>query len=319
MPRTIHCTRCGVALNIPDRGIGKRLKCPKCGTKFYAHDPGAAASSSAIGLHDATPASSQDVSNRHPDDFALPTAPGDLRETFDLPMMTEAASTPKKPGRDTSDAAALFKDDDRPAAPRRPKSAEARAKARRCPTCGGHVPIGMSLCSSCGLDLETGARIDLEDDLAPPPPPRQQGPPLDVVLIGGICLLSSIVLSCLSLVFSVQGVAGSVFFIPISFFGVFASIQFLRGKSTRLLLLALTLGALVDVFALIAMPIVYANLEVRTQDNKGSDAEIEGKAFQPVTERIDVNKLVVGIVLLVVYAIVSIYLVSAGANHHVRR
>jgi hypothetical protein len=258
------------------------------------------------------------VANRRGQDITLPTAPGDLRETFDLPLMTEAASSPPRAGRQSSDAAALFKDDDLPVSPRRPKAAEARSKARRCPTCGGYVPAGMSLCSTCGLDLETGTRFDPNEDFAPPPPPRNEGPPLGVMLIGGLCLVSSVVLSLLSIVFAAQGMSGSVFFIPISLFGVFASIQFLRGKTAKLLLLALTLGALVNVFAMIVMPIVYANMEVRVQQNVHSDADADGDAFQPITERFDVNKLAVGIVLLIAYALVSIYVMSPGVTRHLR-
>ena len=34
MPRTTQCNQCGIILNLPENAGGKRLKCPKCGTKF---------------------------------------------------------------------------------------------------------------------------------------------------------------------------------------------------------------------------------------------------------------------------------------------
>ena len=55
-----------------------------------------------------------------------------------------------------ADVLALFQDE--PKTNRKPKGAEARAKARRCPDCGGVVGVGMSLCNTCGLDLDTGQR-----------------------------------------------------------------------------------------------------------------------------------------------------------------
>src|SRR2546429_591121 len=79
-----------------------------------------------------------------------------------VPKSSNAGSRP------VGDALALFQDSPK-AAPRRLGAAEARAQARRCPTCGGVVPAGMSLCQTCGLDLETKTRVSLDDDLAPPP------------------------------------------------------------------------------------------------------------------------------------------------------
>ncbi len=63
----------------------------------------------------------------------------------------------KGKGPAPADALALFQDE--PKQNRKPKGAEARAKARRCPSCGGVVGIGMSLCNTCGLDLDTGKRV----------------------------------------------------------------------------------------------------------------------------------------------------------------
>ena len=129
----------------------------------------------------------------------------DLRETFDLPLMS--ARDAERSGADTEhaigDAAALL--DDRGGPRRRTTAAEARARARRCSQCGGLVPQGMSICVSCGIDQETGLRVGLEDDLAPPPPPPPQGPPIHIALIGGLCGTAGLILLILSLIRSVGG------------------------------------------------------------------------------------------------------------------
>src|SRR5579863_3646597 len=88
MPRTIQCNQCGVVLNIPPQAAGKRLKCPKCGTKFLVDADTSKYPSTELSNHDAQPSSSQEIPKGH-GDVSLPTAAGNLRETFDLPLMTE--------------------------------------------------------------------------------------------------------------------------------------------------------------------------------------------------------------------------------------
>src|SRR5262249_44903377 len=149
--------------------------------------------------------------------------------------------------RQVSDALALF--NDRPTAPRRKTGAEARAQARRCPTCGGVVPQGMSLCQTCGLDLETGTRIAFDDDLSPPPAPQGPSIPLPVAIVGGVCAALSAVLTIAALVRWQQGAPGMLYFVPVAGFGVYAAVQFLRLKSVKMLLAALTLGAVLDLIA----------------------------------------------------------------------
>src|SRR5262249_14766857 len=159
---------------------------------------------SSVMLQSARPSSSQVEVSPRPDSSAeaLPTVAGDVRETFDPLLLDEVATgaksgTAAKPksvaasaGRTEADALGLIQDSPR-RTPRRQNAAEARSQSRRCPTCGTVVPSGMSLCSRCGLDLESGTRVSLEDDLGPPPPPRTEGLPLPVTIIGGIALLGS--------------------------------------------------------------------------------------------------------------------------------
>src|SRR5262249_34448332 len=156
-------------------------------------------------------------------------------------------------------ALALF--EEKKPAPRRPSAAEARAQARRCPTCGSGVPAGMSICARCGLDLETGTRIALDDDLMPEAPPPPPGPPIMVTVIALVSLIGSLILAVYSSVQWSNNLAGWQYFIPVCLFGAFSAIHLLRGHTAKLLLVALSLGAMVNVVAFIAMPIIRADME----------------------------------------------------------
>lgn len=330
MARTIQCSECGVVLNLPDQAAGRRLKCPRCGARFLVGTDGTTTTAAP------SPSSSPEVpgpdstfvltrkpsSNELP---VLPTAPGDLRETFDLESMTGSAGKPSKSkpapagGRPEADALALF--DERTSRPRKKTGAEARGSARRCPTCGGFVPVGMSICQTCGLDLETGLRVGLEDDLAPPPSVRSEGLPILMTVVGGLTLALSVVLGIVALLYWQRGQAGLQYFIPIAGFGVYAAVQFMRGKSVKLLLLALTLGAMIDVAGLIALPIYNANFDttVVRRDEASDDPDAELDIIRPVSERLDTQRIWSGTALLGLYAATSIYLLSPGVQKQFKR
>ena len=327
MARTTQCTDCGVVLNVPDQAIGKRLKCPKCGTRFAVSPDAEDSPGSTYVLPTNKPPSSQEqLSSRPLDPDTIPTAAGDLRDTFDLPLMNEAAPGPSGRGavnatqgaKPTADAMALFVEDARPVK-RRPSAAEARSKARRCPTCSTVVPVGMSVCTKCGLDLETGMRVDLDEDLAPPAPPAPTMP-LPVGIIGGICFLTSLIMAIATASLWVRGTEGLLYFVPVCLFGVFASVQFLRRKTAKLLLVALTFGVAIDLVALIAMPIYYANVDMTAvqqavpHDETGIDI-----AIPSVVDRLDTQTLTTGILLIFIYAGVAVYLLSPQVRRYFRQ
>ena len=177
----------------------------------------------------------------------------------------------------------------------------------------------MSLCSSCGLNLETGQRVDLDEDLAPAPILRTAGAPMGVSIIGGLGFLSSVILAVITLIRSLKAEEGTGFLLLtlVCVFGIFASVQFLRGKSVKLMLIALALGALINIVALIMLPIIEANREttiVRSESTPDSDDE--GLVIQSVTERLDMHRLTMGILGLVLYAVVSVYLTSPPVRRH---
>ena len=332
MPRTMLCPNCGAILNLPAQiSAGKRLKCPKCGHRFQVSERDASSASTAPGIADAAMASSHDLSRRPPDrdELPLPVADRDLREMFDQPLATGSSieQSAATSGPALTDAEALFREP--PARKRKVEKAEARSQARRCISCGGLVPIGMSTCVSCGLDQESGLRIDLDDDLVPPPPPPSLGPPLHVAIIGFLCGLSAVILLVLALVQTVRVEPGLeqygwICLALVSAFGIYAAVQFYTGKTSKLLMLALTLGVIVDLVALVAVPIAQANFEarervvirsaVRTDDN--TPLELENVKIRSVAERLDQQKLTLGFVIVLIYALLSVYLMSPAVKKY---
>jgi predicted RNA-binding Zn-ribbon protein involved in translation (DUF1610 family) len=316
-------------LNLPEQAAGRRLKCPRCGAKFVVPTDGAAPQ----------PAGPETGTKKGPDttfeltrkqsslEFpVMPTASGDLRETFDLESMTGAAPpaepAPRAPGsggREAADALALF--EEKPTKPRRKTGAEARATARRCPNCGGVVSVGMSICKSCGLDLESGTRVDLADDLAPPPAPRSEGFPIAMTILGGLSFALSVALAVAALVVWRQGLSGAQYFIPVAAFGGYAAVQFLRGKSVKMLLAALTIGAVIDVAALVGVPIYNANAEATVVPRKeaSDDPDAATEIIRPVSERLDMQRIKLGLALLTLYAATSVYLLSPTVQKHFRK
>ena len=336
MSRTIKCTNCDVALNLPAQALGRRLKCPKCGVKFHATETQAPKVSSngkktGLDLDDFDRPSTLELSRlvgSRSDLPAQPSSPGDLLSTFTLPMLTEA-DTASAPARgksatavgfpDTADASNLFKEDAKPR--KRPTGAEGRAQARRCPTCGGVVPVGMSICQRCGLDLDTGMRVDLLDDLSPASLPSQSGVPILIGVIGGLCLALSLALAIFALVLAAGGNSGSIYFVPIAIFGGYASVQFLRRKAIKPLLVALTLGATINLFAMVAMPIYNANQDVRVVSNKdvGENPDLADEVISSPLDQLDTRKVTTGFVVLAAYAGLSVALLSTTINKNFRK
>jgi hypothetical protein len=176
----------------------------------------------------------------------------------------------------------------------------------------------MSICGRCGLDLETGTRIVLDDDLMPEAPPRPPGPPIMVTVIALVSLIGSLILAIYSSVQWSNGLDGWQYFIPVCLFGAFAAIHLLRGHSAKLLLVAMTLGVMVDVVAFIAMPVIAADsgnadVKPRPPDN---DPDSPDTFIAPVTDRLDVQRIELGIVILLLYAGVAAYLVSPAVRRH---
>jgi hypothetical protein len=304
-------------LNLPDGAAHRRLRCPKCETRFYSGQQDSTPPTSAPAV-DSAGVSSSILRPKPSSEVALPVIPGSLRDTFDLPLLDDSDAPLARPQR--AAAGSLFED---LPAPRKTSAAEARSKARRCPVCGSVVLAGMSLCERCGLDLDTGQRFNLEEEqesceespaeLAPP------GPPAAIVLIGIIALATSAILALLSLVL-VDQLVGKLSFSLVCAFGLYASIQFLRGKSFKLLLIAMMLGGIVNVIGFIILPIVAANEQpiVATDGpdagpnlDENSGIQIKSMAQDPELTR----KLGWGVGLLLFDAAAFIYLATASSVH----
>lgn len=277
-------------------------------------------------------------------DDLLPSAPIDLRETFDIPLMMDDDVPASPPSRrsgmgSTADVSSLFQDEE--PAPRRRSGAEIRAQARLCRECGNLVPAGMSLCQNCGLDQETGTRIDLVEDDEPDvvlaPDYDENDMPTGILLVGTIALIASAGLSLLAFVNWVTAKEGfqsigSPLLMVVCLFGVFASVQFLRGKSARLLVVAMALGALVDVAVLIALPSWIASQgtpalgdEVAMVDGQESPAPVEfdEETGLPKTpsyyERFNYKSLGLGIAVLGIEGAIFAYLMSPTVRRRYER
>ncbi len=368
MPRTILCQKCGVVLNLPaSANAGKRMKCPRCGDKFAITEKDASSESTLAGDADADLLSSRDFGKRPPshnclpvpkrppshdslpvpkrppsrdslpvskrppshDNLPVPAGDKDLRDLFDLPLGTaesieKAAVESKKPV--VSDAEALFQE---PTVRRRKATgAEARAQARRCMSCGGFVPPGMSICTACGVDQDTGMRVGLDDDLIPQPVRAATGPPLHIAVIGFLCGLVSLILLILSLIQSVIGQGGPAQYgwlclALVSAVGIYGAVQFFIGKSVKYLMLALTLGVFVDAMALIALPIYQAyfadrEIVVTKVDKKAKPESLDDEDLQirSVASLLDYQKLEGGLIVILLYAILSIYLMSPPVKRY---
>lgn len=330
MPRTIHCKQCHAVLNLPvSIAAGKKLRCPRCGVKFMVSQKEASSESTAPGIADAAAsASAFEIDKRKRDlaDLPMSLADGDLRDTFNLPLMSGRdleSSQVASSDRETGDAAALFTD--QPSLRRKKTAADARRVARRCSFCGGLVPQGMSICSACGTDQESGLRVGLDDDLAPPPPPPAPGPPIHVLLVGGLCTAGGVTLAILSVVRSAHTHsqlenASWLCLALVAVFGVFAAIEFIRGKTARLLLLAVALGSVIDVMALIALPIIQANFDAPEHvivPANSTDLDDEDVKIRPLEERLDSQRLTLGVVLLLGCAGIVLYVMSPPVKKYV--
>jgi hypothetical protein len=217
-----------------------------------------------------------------------------------------------------ADPMALFRDD--PPSRRKPTAAEARSRARRCPTCGGVVPQGMSLCPTCGLDLETGTRIDLAEQLETVRGPyRPSGPPLGVWIVGGITIAVSLIFSIISLLQSQKGEAGYLCLLVVCIFGIFAAVQFLRSKSVKLLLVALTLGVMIDVVAMIIVPVITASSDIAVNKLElpaNGPGDETGIAIGSIEDKLDTSRLSWGIAILISYGVVALYLNSPAIRRY---
>ncbi len=349
MSHTVQCPQCGVVLNVPASAAGRRLRCPQCSTKFAAPsigpdgsivgEPGPSSSlfPSSIGESSGT-VELPTARNRggSSGSVELPTSPAPLHDTLDLALLSDPepkrpAKAPATPAKGPStpapapaaaaDAMALFRDE--PKSARRPKGAEARAQARRCPTCSSVVPVGMSLCGTCGLDLDTGQRVEtlevFEEDL--PPSAYRQAPPIGLIFVGTLCATGFLILSIASLVAWGKGMDGAQYLLVIWLFGIYATVQFLRRKAIRPIFIALSLAVAVGAVYLIALPVYYANMPTDAPaldpGNAPVNSDPDAPDLRPIV--VDMNKISWGVASMLGYAGIVFYLNTPGLRRQFNR
>jgi hypothetical protein len=284
----------------------------------------------------------------------IPIVSGDLRDQFDLPLLHEdddrpASNSKPRPGSGSSSGsvpvssggpsayaeadAAGFIEDDEPVRPRRLAAAEARSSTRRC-SCGGVVPAGMSLCPRCGLDLETGTRDTSFDVLEVEAPLlRSQAPPFGVMIVavtagivGAGLAIASIALYVIKDELPYRW--GFLLLSAVSAFGLFAAVRLVRNRSARLLLVALVMGGLIDVVSMVILPIALPSsvpIEAEPEPGEGVPApddqpllldDMAVPRIVPLTERINWEQVNLGLAILGVTAVVSIYLTSSQVRRY---
>jgi hypothetical protein len=168
-------------------------------------------------------------------------------------------------------------------------------------------------------------RVGLADDLAPAAPPRSEGPPLHVSIVGGLIATAGIILMLLGVIQSTRGTSdmqnyGWLALALVAAFGIYACVQFIRGKSAKLLMVALALGVGIDVVSLIAWPIVHSMLEDTDKivtEVAPRDLDDTNVGIRPFEDRIDTQKITVGIGLILIYALLSLYLLSPQVKRYV--
>src|SRR3954462_10867425 len=132
MPRTTQCQSCRTILNLPlNIAAGKRLRCPKCGVKFAVTVADANSESPLAAPLDADPTlTGLDLPRMpsNPDDLPILGSEKDLRETFDLPLVSarDAERQGASPAQAVGDATALFQD--RPGPRRRGTAGDVRSQ-----------------------------------------------------------------------------------------------------------------------------------------------------------------------------------------------
>jgi hypothetical protein len=317
-------------LTIPQEAGSRRLRCPKCATRFYpdgepsAKSPGPASSFLATARESPRSRPKPPPAEKKPAPppkgrEAVAPPPLDLRDMLDIPLVPDSHDLPPRPAG-VADAAALFRDD--PPADRRKKAlAEAKREARRCPSCGSVILSGMSLCDRCGLDLDTGQRYEMiEEEFDDAPPPMAvEGPPAAVLVIGIVALVAGLFLAALSL-FQLP-FPGPLLLTPVCLFGALAGLQFLRGKALKLMIVALMLGGGVDLVALIIMPIVMAdeNVDGMEKSEVTAKSETESALPKPITERLDYTKVTLGVGIILMDAMMLITISTPGVRHYFER
>ncbi len=109
----------------------------------------------------------------------------------------------------------------------------------------------------------------------------------------------------------------------VSAFGIYGAVQFFIGRSVKYLMLALTLGVFVDAMSLIALPIYQATFadqeavvtKVNKKDNPDS-LDDEDMQIIPITERLKMDKIKGGLIVILLYVLLSIYLMSPPVKRY---
>lgn len=214
MPRTTDCPNCRCVLSAPTEPRGRWLRCPRCSARFR-------------------------------DEMGVEAGAIDS----DLERLAVGRAVR---GRPLADPDRLLR---MPAPPRPPEApGDARRRARRCGSCDGHVPVGMSICPICGFDQESRRLVAGRIGVVELEPERLPPTPAGVLVLGWFSILASIGLgTALAVRTDAFGWVLAPPLAVVAWLGLYGGIQLLRGFRVRPLAAALALAAALDIgFSFIA-------------------------------------------------------------------
>jgi hypothetical protein len=149
--------------------------------------------------------------------------------------------------------------------------------------------------------------------------------PIHIAIIGALCGIAHVILLQFSLIQSLWATEalrrnGSLCLTLMSAFGFYATVQFLRGRSAKPLMLAISLWTIIDLISMIGLPLERAMIDepdriVRPGGPNLSDNAVPGM-IRPFEERLDVGQIQLGTILALICAMLLFYLMSAQVKRY---
>ena len=134
-------------------------------------------------------------------------------------------------------------------------------------------------------------------------------------MLGGLTFMASLTASIFALVIAQRPDSSQFGFICLALigaFGMYASVQFLRGSSMKLLAVALMLGAIIDILGMVFLPIYQASRDREGMRSQVSITDVmEDRVMIPSMPELlepHMNTIYAGIVILLVIAAALYYL-----------
>jgi hypothetical protein len=101
-------------------------------------------------------------------------------------------------------------------------------------------------------------------------------------------------------------------------FAIYAAVDFIRGRSTKFMMVALTLGIMGALVGLIVEPIVSGWLnESSVVEVKSTDLDVVNVAIAPPESQLDTSRITFGVGLIVIFSVLYVYLMSSPVKKYI--